>query len=84
MLDQSIILYSVGSGEIFGGSDPHRIVEKIQTNISCDITMKLDLSNRTLVMNANNKKIIIDGNIGDFQYSPIVILGDYKSEITLL
>ena len=45
--------------------------------------MELDLSNRSLVMEINNKKISLDDNLGDFEYSPIVI-GYNNREITLL
>ena len=41
---------------------------------SGDFTMQLDLANRSFVMEVDNQKITIDGNIGDFDYSPIVIL----------
>ena len=49
-----------------------------------DFSMKLDLSNRSLIMEVDNQKIIIDGNLGDFDYSPIVILSGYDAfEVTL-
>ena len=88
-MDQSIIVYDVEGGEVYGGSDPKRTVKQIQRDSDGnhpggDYTMELDLSNRTLVMEVDNQKIIIDGNIGDFDYSPIVILDDEAPEITLL
>ena len=88
-LDQSIIVYHVYSGKVFGGSDPNRTVKQVQKDSdgfipACDYTMELDLSNRSLVMEVDNQKILIDGNIGDFEYSPIVITGDDDVEITLL
>ena len=93
-LDQSInnttiIVYEVWSGKVFGGSDPNRTVKQVQLDSdgdvpACDYTMELDLSNRSLVMWINNEKIILDGNIGDFQFSPIVILDSYSPEVTLL
>ena len=47
--------------------------------------MELDPTTRSLVMWINNEKILLDGNIGDLQYSPIIILGEYfKTEVTLL
>ena len=87
-LDQSIIIYSVGSGKVYGGSDPKRTVKQVQLDSDGyvpggDFTMELDLSKRSLVMEVDNQKIIIDGNLGDFNYSPIVIL-NYGHEITLL
>ena len=92
-LDQSIIVYNVGSGKVYGGSDPNRTVKKVQEDSDGnypggDFTMELDLSNRSLVMEVDNEKIMIDGNIGDFEYSPIIILRNkpfYTNlEITLL
>ena len=90
-LDQSIIIYNVSSGEVFGGSNPGRTVNKVQkvkgfmvhTTPAGDYTLELDLSNRSLVMEINNKKITLDDNLGDFEYSPIVI-GYNNREITLL
>ena len=35
-------------------------------------------------MEVDNQKIILDDNIGDFEYSPIVITRLNKVEITLL
>ena len=88
-LDQSIIVYRVLDGKVFGGSDPNRTVKHVQKDYdgcdsACDYTMELDLSNRTLVMKVDNQKIILDRNIGDFEYSPIVILNFRAPAITLL
>ena len=94
-LDQSIILYSVWSGEVLGGSNPIRSsnkfkpVKQVQEDTDGfrpggDYTMELDLSNRSLVMWINNEKIILDGSIGDFQFSPIVILNKKPLEVTIL
>ena len=87
-MDQGIIVYDVESGKVYGGSDPKRTVKQVQEDsdeyVSGDFTMELDLSNRTLVMEVDNEKIIIDSNIGDFDYSPIVILDRFAPEITLL
>lgn len=79
-LDQSIIVYSVWSGEVFGGSDPKRIVKQAGKDSYGyypvgDFSFELDLFNRCFVMWINNEKIILDASIGDFQYSPIVIFG---------
>ena len=86
-LDQGIIVYSVGYGKVYGGSDPERTVKQVQrvSNgyfLGCDFTIELNLSNRSLVMEVDNEKIILDGNIGDFDYSPIVIL--HSCEVILL
>ena len=59
-LDQSIIVYSVGCGKVYGGSDPGRTVRQVQRDSdgyypSTDYTMELDLSNRSLVMEVNNE-----------------------------
>ena len=89
MLDQSIIIYGPLSGTVFGGSDSNRTVKQVQRDSKNyapggDFTMELDLSNRSLVMEVDNQKIIIDGNLGDFEYSPIVILGYGANGVTLL
>ena len=90
-LDQSIIIYRVWDGKVFGGSNPNRTVKQVQTDSDGlfpggDFTMELDLTNRSLVMEVDNEKIIIDDNVGDFEYSPIVILygGLFAPEVTLL
>ena len=88
-LDQGIIVYDVDDGKVYGGSDPGRKVKQVQKDSDGyypggDFTFELDLSNRSFVMWINNQKIIIDSKIGDFQYSPIVILSWNAPEITLL
>ena len=88
-MDQSIIIYDVYYGIVFGGSDPKRSVKQVEYDSNRyfpggDFTMELDLSNRSLVMEVDNEKIIIDGNRGDFEYSPIIILNSLAPEITLL
>ena len=88
-LDQSIIVYDIDDGKVFGGSNPRRTVKQFQKDSDGyfpggDFTFKLDLSNRSFVMWINNEKIIIDSKIGDFQYSPIVILSKCAPEISLL
>ena len=88
-MDQSIIVYSVYNGKVYGGSDPKRTVKQVEDDSNgyvngCDFTMELDLSNRSFAMEVDNEKIIIDGNIGDFQFSPIVILKGKVPDITLL
>ena len=91
--DQSIIVYNVDDGKVYGGSDPIRKVKEVKKVFDGfyekpfypggDFTMELDLSKRSFVMEINGEKITLDGNIGDFQYSPIVILMD-APQITLL
>ena len=89
-MDQGIIIYDVYYGKVYGGADPGRTVKQVEKDSNGnfpggDFTMELDLSNRSLVMEVDNEKILLDGNIGDFEYSPIVILyGLYAPEITLL
>jgi len=67
--DKSTIVYYVQEGRVYGGSDPKRIVHKSMVNEYTGyhyggvFTMELDLSKRTF-----------DANIGDFEYSPILIL----------
>ena len=89
-LDQSIIVYDVLCGKVFGGSDPYREVKQVRVDSDgyvpgADFTMELDLTNRSFVMWIDNEKIVLDENIGDFQFSPIVIFHyGYEDEITLL
>ena len=87
LLDQSIV-YSIGSGKVSGGSDPNRIVKQVQKNsdgyYGGDFTMELDLTNRSLVLWMDNEKIVLDENIGDKKFSPIVILDGGVPEVTLL
>ena len=56
--------------------------------IGGDFKMELDYGKKTLSFEENGEKVIIDSNIGDFQYSPIVILSkgtdSPEFEITLL
>ena len=75
--------------KVYGGSDPNRTVTKFERDSDGfhpggDFTMELDLSKRSFVMDINGEEITIDGNIGDFQYSPIVILSHDEAKITLL
>ena len=88
--DQSIILYYVGNGRVYGGSDPGRKVKKVESSSDGyypggDFTMELDLSNRSLVLEIEDEKIILDANLGDFEYSPFVILSpSFTEQVTLL
>ena len=87
--DQSIILYSVWNGKVWGGSDPGRKVKEVKKDSDGyypggDFSMELDLSNRSLVMEIKNERIILDANLGDFQYSPFVRLYYSTPEVTLL
>ena len=87
--DKSIILYSVCSGKVFGGSDPERKVKQVEeTSDGCnpggDFTFEMDLSNRSLVMVIDDERIILDANLdGDFEYSPFVRLHSTQ-KVTLL
>ena len=88
-LDQSIIIYDVYYGKVDGGSDPQRTVKQVQLDSNRyfpggDFIMELDLSNRSLIMEVDNQKILLDGNLGHFEYSPIVILGNSAPKVTLL
>ena len=91
--DESIIVYYLDDVTVYGGCDPRRTVKEVEEDDDGyypggDFTMELDLSNRSLIMEIDGEKIILDVNLGDFQFSPIVILaGDTASdtpEITLL
>ena len=45
--------------------------------IGGDFKMELDYAKKTLLFEENGEKVIIDENVGEFQFSPIVIL--YKA-----
>ena len=87
--DQSIILYSVDYGIVFGGSDPGRKVIEVESDSDGyfpggNFTFELDLSNRSLIMEIDDERIILDANLGDLQYSPFVRLGSwFDQEVTL-
>ena len=76
--DQSITLYGVDDGKVHGGSDPERKVKEVKEDTidgyypGGDFTFELDLTNRSLVMEINHERIILDANLGDFQYSPFI------------
>ena len=87
--DQSIILYSVWSGKVLGGSGPERKVKQVEKdsdgyNPGGEFTMELDLFNRSLVMEIDNERIILDANLGDLQYSPFVRLSPYFDQEVIL
>ena len=84
---------------MYGGSDPDdpeffgRFVRQAKVMdgdfyIGGDFKMEMDVSQKTLSLEIDREKVTIDKNIGDFQYSPIVILyqeNDYPGfELTLL
>ena len=92
-LDNSIIIYDVGSGKVLGGPEHGIIVKKNNKNgwhvPGGDFTLELDLSNRSLVMEVDNEKIVINGKLPkkyyfrDFEwrlreYSPIVITRGFE------
>ena len=89
-LDQSIILYFVENGFVWGGSDPKRKVKQVKRDSDgyCpggDFKFELDLSKRSLVMEIDDERIILDGNLGDFEYSPFVRFNrSFKEQVTLL
>ena len=90
--DKSIILYCVHAGYVWGGFDPKRKVKEVEKDSDGyypggDFTMELDLSNRSLVMEIDDERIILDANLGDFEYSPFVRLfhlGDVLPIVTIL
>ena len=87
--DQSIILYGVDDGKVYGGSYPKRKIKQVLKYSDGylpggDFTFELDLSNRSLVMEIDDERIILDANLGDFQYSPFVRLYSSRSEVNLL
>ena len=87
--DQSFIIYSLWSGYVSGGSGPERKVKQVVKDSDGywpggDFTFELDLSNRSLVMEIEDERIILDANLGDLQYSPFVRLAYYTQGVTLL
>ena len=87
--DKSIIVYYLDDGIVYGGCNPERTVKEIEQDADGfypggDFTMELDLSNRSFVMEISGEKIILDANLGDFQFSPIVIMDKNAPKITLL
>ena len=88
-LDKSIILYFVRDEMVYGGSDPKRKVKQVERDsdgyyLGGNYTFELDLSNRSLVMEIEDERIILDANLGDLQYSPFVKMIYFEEEITLL
>ena len=88
MYDQRIIAYFVHNGNVYGGSGTKRKVKQVERDdfgyvLGGDYTMELNLSNRSFVMEINGKKITLDGKIGEFEYSPIVIVG-FNLNVTVL
>ena len=79
--NQRIIAYYLRYGDVFGGSGPMRKVKKVKKDSNGyypggDFKMELDLSNRRFGIEIDGEKIIIDKNIGNLQYSPIVLTFD--------
>ena len=87
--DISTVLYDVYSCKVYGGSNPNRTVAKVAAvdgvyHPGGDFKFELDLSNRSFIMVINDKRFIIDDNLGDFEYSPFVNMFAYAPEVTLL
>ena len=87
--DQSIILYGVDDGFVNGGSGPERKVKQVEEdsdgyNPGGDFTFELVLSSRSLVMEIDNERIILDANLEDLQYSIFLILYGPETNVTLL
>ena len=88
--DKSIILYCVADGFVFGGSKHGRKVKQVERDSDKyypggDFNFELDLFNRSLAMEIDDERIILDGNLGDFEYSPFVRFNrSFKEQVTLL
>ena len=87
--DQSFIVYRLWNGKVYGGSDPGRTVKQVERDSDDlypggDFKMELDLSAKTFVMELDGERIILDSNLGDYEFSPIVILCEVSPEINLL
>ena len=81
-LDQSCIFYNAFDGKVYGGSESERIVKEVARDYDGhirpfpggDFALELDLSNKSLVMEIDDERIILDANLGDFNYSPFLIM----------
>ena len=85
---EKTIVYNVYNGAVYGGSDPKRILKHQARDEhgfypECIYKMELDLLNRTFIMEFDNEKIMIDSKIGDFDFSPIVMFGNYKAPVQI-
>jgi len=87
--DKSIIVYRLADGKVCGGSDSDRTVKQITLDSDGyypggDYKLEMDLSAKTFTMELDGERYILDSNLGDFSFSPIVILNEDAPEITLL
>ena len=87
--DQRTIIYNVYNGTVLGGSEPRRTVKHVTRNhgfySACTYEMELDVLKRSLVMECNGERIMIDSRIGDYDFSPIVMfVNSNPVEITLV
>ena len=90
--DHSIIVYDLhySEGRVYGGSMPRRNVKEIERdsdgNYGGDFKFQLDLSERTFQMEFGGEKVIIDSNLGDYDYSPILFYYGWVNQpsVTLL
>ena len=85
---QKTIVYNVYNGAVYGGSEPKRILkhqarDKFGFYPDCIYKMELDLVNRTFVVEFDNLKIMVDSKIGDLNFSPIVMFGNYPSSVQI-
>ena len=80
---RNIVIYNAFNGTVYGGSQSlRRVKQVIKTNgfyPECTYKLELDLPNKTFGMELNGEKIMIDSNIGDYDYSPVVMFGDTGS-----
>ena len=93
-------MYRVRNGKVYGGSDIHPRGRSVRPPmakddgffyIGGDFKMELDYGKKSLSMVVDEEKITIDENIGELQFSPIVILhkltkgySEVKVSVTLL
>ena len=87
--DDSMIMYFVKDGEVHGGSGSERVIKEVVED--CDgfypggtFTFELDRSKRSLVMETEGEIFIIDQDVGDFEYVPVILSTDPQIKITIL
>ena len=77
--DQTIIVYHVQKGVVYGGTHHEKSIKKEMARdgdfyIGDDFKMELDMMSKVLTMQVDGEKFVLDENLGDFEFSPIVTI----------